>query len=79
MIVKPYEDQMVPRDARAKAGAAAERQMAHYLHRRFRDDPTEARHATVSRPALSIPSYWTSPRSFGCSPSTFVGDSQATP
>ena len=39
MIVKPYESQAVLRDARAKAGAAAERQMAHYLHRRFRDDP----------------------------------------
>ncbi|MCY4002367.1 MAG: NERD domain-containing protein [Rhodospirillales bacterium] len=39
MIVKPYESGPVPQDVRAKCGADAERQMAHYLHRRFNDDP----------------------------------------
>ncbi|MCY4004903.1 MAG: nuclease-related domain-containing protein [Rhodospirillales bacterium] len=39
MIVKPYENGPVSRDARAKAGVEAERQMAHYLHRRFKDAP----------------------------------------
>ena len=39
MIVKPYESGPVPQDVRAKAGAEAERQMAHYLHRKFKDSP----------------------------------------
>ncbi len=39
MIVKAYENLAVPNDPRAKAGVKAERQMAHYLHRRFKDDP----------------------------------------
>ena len=39
MIVKPYIEPTRSRDPRERAGAAAERQMAHYLHRKFQDDP----------------------------------------
>ena len=38
MIVKPYEQTTVHQDPRQRAGAAAERQMAHYLHRGFSED-----------------------------------------
>lgn len=38
VIVKPYEQAANHRDRRLRAGAAAEKQMAHYLHRDFRDD-----------------------------------------
>ena len=38
MIVKPYEQTTVHKDPRQRAGAAAERQMAHYLHRGFSED-----------------------------------------
>ena len=38
MIVKPYEQVADLKDRRQQAGAAAEKQMAHYLHREFRDD-----------------------------------------
>lgn len=37
MIVKPFEQVVNHRDRRLRAGADAERQMAHYLHRDFRD------------------------------------------
>lgn len=39
MIIKPYDDKTLPQDRRQRAGAIAERQLAHYLHRRFNDDP----------------------------------------
>lgn len=39
MTEKPYKQQTVPTDPRLRAGVVAERQMAHYLHRRFHDDP----------------------------------------
>lgn len=39
MIIKPYIDPKRSQDPRERAGAAAERQMAHYLHRKFQDDP----------------------------------------
>ena len=40
MIVKPYKKNKTARhDPRQQAGAVAEQQMAHYLHRRFIDDP----------------------------------------
>ena len=39
MIVKPHEAASPARDPRERAGAAAERQTAHYLHRKFRSDP----------------------------------------
>ena len=39
MIVKPYKQKIENHEPRQRAGAAAERQMAHYLHRRFKDDP----------------------------------------
>lgn len=39
MIVKPYERTTGHHIPRHLAGAAAESQTAHYLHRRFRDDP----------------------------------------
>ena len=38
MIVKPYEQTTVLKDPRQQAGAAAERQIAHYLHRSFKED-----------------------------------------
>ena len=38
MIVKPYEQATNHKDRRQRAGADAEKQMAHYLHRGFRDD-----------------------------------------
>ena len=38
MIVKPYEKTTEHKDPRLRAGAAAERQMAHYLHRSFKED-----------------------------------------
>lgn len=38
MIVKRYIEPTRLRDPRERAGAAAERQMAHYLHRKFQDD-----------------------------------------
>lgn len=38
MIVKPYERGVNHRDPRLRAGAEAEKDMAHYLHRDFRDD-----------------------------------------
>ncbi len=40
MIVKPYAKPPARVDARQRAGHDAERQMAHYLHRAFTDDPT---------------------------------------
>ena len=39
MIVKPYKEKTANHEPRQGAGAAAERQMAHYLHRGFKDDP----------------------------------------
>ena len=39
MIVKHYIEPKRSLDPRERAGADAERQMAHYLHRKFRDDP----------------------------------------
>ncbi|MCY4104243.1 MAG: nuclease-related domain-containing protein [bacterium] len=39
MIVKPYEQCGRPSDPRQQAGVTAERQMAHYLHRSFSEDP----------------------------------------
>lgn len=39
MIVVPYKEGASSKDPRQRAGAAAERQMAHYLHRSFHDDP----------------------------------------
>ncbi|MYK83858.1 MAG: NERD domain-containing protein [Gammaproteobacteria bacterium] len=39
MIIKLYDDKTLPQDRRQRAGAIAERQLAHYLHRRFNDDP----------------------------------------
>ncbi len=39
MIAKPYERSAVSADPRSRAGAAAERQMAHYLHRAFAQVP----------------------------------------
>ena len=39
MTEKPYKQQIAPTDPRLRAGVEAERQMAHYLHRRFHDDP----------------------------------------
>lgn len=39
MTVKPYIEPTGSRDQCERAGDAAERQMAHYLHRKFRDDP----------------------------------------
>ena len=39
MIVKPYEQTATPSGMRQQAGNATERQMAHYLHRAFKDDP----------------------------------------
>ena len=39
MIVKGYMEARQFRDPRKRAGAEAERQMAHYLHRKFQDDP----------------------------------------
>ena len=39
MIVKPYEAGSRTRDPRERAGAAAEQQMAHYLHRKFHRHP----------------------------------------
>ena len=39
MIVKPYEKIATASGMRQQAGNAAERQMAHYLHRAFKDDP----------------------------------------
>lgn len=38
MIIKPYEQTTGHQDPRQRAGAAAERQMAHYLHRSFSED-----------------------------------------
>ncbi len=38
MIVKPHEQTTVFKEPRQQAGAAAERQMAHYLHRSFNED-----------------------------------------
>ncbi len=38
VIVKPFEQAAIPKDRRLRAGADAEKQMAHYLHRDFRDD-----------------------------------------
>ena len=39
MIVKSYTQTTTHQDRRQRAGAAAESQMAHYLHRGFKDDP----------------------------------------
>ena len=39
MIAKPYEQQTRDPEPRQRAGAEAERQMAHYLHRAFKEDP----------------------------------------
>lgn len=39
MIAKDYRTATRPRDAREAAGAAAEQQMAHYLHRQYQSDP----------------------------------------
>ena len=39
MIVLPYKEGASSKDPRQRAGADAERQMAHYLHRAFKDDP----------------------------------------
>ena len=39
VIVLPYREGTSSKDPRQRAGAAAERQMAHYLHRTFNDDP----------------------------------------
>ena len=39
MIVKPYVEANQYRDPRERAGAAAEERMAHYLHRKFQDNP----------------------------------------
>ena len=39
MITKPYEKKAGDPDPRQRAGDDAERQMAHYLHRAFRQDP----------------------------------------
>lgn len=38
MIVKPYEQGVSHKDPRLRAGAEAEKDMAHYLHRDFRND-----------------------------------------
>ena len=40
MIVKPYNEAARFRDPRERAGAEAEKQMAHYLNRKFRDNPS---------------------------------------
>jgi hypothetical protein len=40
MIVKELDDYMASRVLFAKAGRAAEDQMAHYLHRAYGDDAT---------------------------------------
>ena len=39
MIAKPYEQKTTDSEPRQRAGAAAERQMAHYLNRTFSQDP----------------------------------------
>ena len=39
MVIKPYAQSTTHKDPRQRAGAAAENQMAHYLHREFKDDP----------------------------------------
>ena len=39
MIAKDYKAATWPRDAREYAGSEAEKQMAHYLHRRYQSDP----------------------------------------
>ena len=39
MIAKPYEQKTTHVELRQRAGAAAERQMAHYLDRKFSQDP----------------------------------------
>ena len=39
MIVKPYKAASRLRDARERAGATAENEMAHYLNRKFQSDP----------------------------------------
>ncbi|MDE0458636.1 MAG: nuclease-related domain-containing protein [Chromatiales bacterium] len=39
MIVKPFVRRTEELDTRSRAGVEAEAQMAHYLHREFRDDP----------------------------------------
>ena len=39
MTEKPYRQPATPADPRLRAGVEAERQMAHYLHRKFHDDP----------------------------------------
>ena len=39
MIVKRYIEPAQSRDPRERAGAVAEGQMAHYLHRKFKDNP----------------------------------------
>lgn len=38
MTEKPYKQPAEPKNPRLRAGVEAERQMAHYLHRRFHDD-----------------------------------------
>ena len=38
MIIKPYDETTPQKDRRQRAGAVAEKQVAHYLHRAFRDD-----------------------------------------
>ena len=38
MIAKPYKNKTLHLDPRQRAGAAAENQMAHYLHRAFKQD-----------------------------------------
>ena len=38
MIIKPYTRKPTTANRRAQAGAYAESQMAHYLHRHFADD-----------------------------------------
>ena len=40
MIVLPYKEGSSSTDPLQRAGDAAERQMAHYLHRTFNDDPS---------------------------------------
>ena len=39
MIARPYQEKTGDPDPRQRAGAEAERQMAHYLHRAFKRDP----------------------------------------
>ena len=39
MTEKPYRQPAIPRDPRLRAGLEAEKQMAHYLHRRFHGNP----------------------------------------